>query len=65
MHALSCRLRLQMQVQVRCTRDIYFATDLKGIVNTTTLCALSTEDKAQIRRLLEVINLCLCTIQHS
>ncbi len=32
---------------------------LKGIVNTTTLNTLAPEDKADIRRLLEIINLCL------
>ncbi len=32
---------------------------LKGIVNTTTLRELSSKDKADIRRLLEIINLCL------
>ncbi len=34
---------------------------LKGIINTTTLCALSPEDKAIIRRLLQTIGLCLCS----
>ena len=32
---------------------------LKGIVNTTTLNTLDTKDKADIRRLLEIINLCM------
>ena len=32
---------------------------LKGIVNTTTLNTLDPEYKAIIRRLLEIINLCL------
>ncbi len=32
---------------------------LKGIVNTTTLNTLDCQDKADIRRLLEIINLCL------
>jgi len=34
---------------------------LRGIVNTTTLCALSPEDKAIIRRILQTIDLCLCS----
>ena len=32
---------------------------LKGIANTTTLNTLDPKDKADIRRLLEIINLCL------
>ncbi len=32
---------------------------LKGIVSTTTLNTLSPEDKADVRRLLEIITLCL------
>ena len=32
---------------------------LKGIVNTTTLNTLTAQDKTDIRRLLEIINLCL------
>ncbi len=34
---------------------------LKGIVNTTSLNTLSTEDKVAIRSLLDIINLCLFT----
>ena len=34
---------------------------LRGIVNITTLCALSPEDKAIIRRILQTIDLCLCS----
>ena len=34
---------------------------LTGIINTTTLCALSAEDKVIIRRLLQTIDLCLCS----
>ena len=37
---------------------------LKGIVNTTSLNTLSTEDKAAIRTLLDIINLCLFTPQY-
>jgi hypothetical protein len=37
---------------------------LKGIVNTTTLNALTTEDKVVIRSLLDIINLCLFTPQY-
>ena len=32
---------------------------LKGIVNSTSLNTLHPQDKADIRRLLEIINLCL------
>ncbi len=34
---------------------------LEGIVNTTSLNTLSTEDKVAIRSLLDIINLCLFT----
>ena len=34
---------------------------LRGIVNTTALNTLSTEDKVAIRSLLDIINLCLFT----
>jgi hypothetical protein len=32
---------------------------LKGIVNATSLNTLTPQDKAEIRRLVEIINLCL------
>jgi len=34
---------------------------LRGIINSTTLNTLSTEDKVAIRSLLDIINLCLFT----
>ena len=37
---------------------------LRGIVNTTSLNTLSTEDKVAIRTLLDIINLCLFTPQY-
>jgi len=37
---------------------------LKGIVNTTSLNTLYTEDKVAIRTLLDIINLCLFTPQY-
>ena len=37
---------------------------LKGIINTTSLNTLSTEDKVAIRTLLDIINLCLFTPQY-
>ncbi len=38
---------------------------LRGIVNTTTLCDLTTEDKVAIRRILQIIDLCLFTPQYN
>ena len=42
-------------------RGLEVVVALRGIVNTTSLNTLSTEDKVAIRSLLDIINLCLFT----
>ncbi len=37
---------------------------LNGILNTTTLNAITSEDKVEIRRMLNIIDLCLFSAQY-
>ncbi len=44
-----------------CVQGLEVVAALKGIVNTTALNTLTSEDKVAIRSLLDIINLCLFT----